>query len=414
MELRMSMKERDRIRVLEQVKAGLIDQIQAGEILGICARQVRRVLKRYEACGDAGLMHKGRGVASNRRTPVETKRKALELLGGIYKGFGATLAAEKLEERDGIGVSRETVRGWIAELGLSGPGRKKRPHRRRRSRRECFGELVQMDTSEHDWLEGRGAPMSLVTMIDDATGRKLARFFPSDTGAANREMIKAWIEAHGRPVALYTDHAGHFRQVEIAGEKAAPTQIERALGEMNIRLIVARSPEAKGRVERSHRTDQDRLIKELRLAGISTLETANEFLAKRYLPKINAKFAVKAGREADAHRAAEGFDLAAILSHQEPRSLARDWTIQFDGKPWQLEGDAVKGLLPRAKVTVEWRLDGTTRVRWGDRYLTYRLAPMAQRPWPQFGVDEEGEEILTRIQGGGGSAGLRPSSPPPP
>jgi len=414
MELRMSMKERDRIKALEMVRSGMIGQEQAGEMLGVSARHVRRLMRRYESEGDAGLVHKGRGRSSNRRIARETRERVLEKLRGEYLGFGPTLAAEKLAERDGITVSRETVRGWMIGAGLAGPGREKRPHRRRRPRRPCFGELVQMDTSEHDWLEGRGERLSLVTMIDDATGRKLARFFPSDSGAANREMIRLWIEAHGRPVALYTDHAAHFRRVAAAGENAGPTQIERALGELNIRLIVAHSPQAKGRVERSHGTDQDRLVKELRLEGARTREKANEFLERRYLPKINARFAVRPQDQADAHRGAEGLDLAAILSHQETRSVARDWTIQFEGKPWQLEGEAVRGMEPLARVTVEWRLDGTTRVRWGDRYLGYRLAPPSRRDRPGFDEDEEGREILARCQGGGGSSGLRPSSPPPP
>lgn len=414
MELRMSQKERERIKALELVKGGLIGQEQAAEILGVTARHVRRLSKRYQAEGDAGLVHKARGRASNRRIAEKDKLRALESLRGVYRGFGPTLASEKLAEREGIKASRETVRRWMIQAALAGPGREKRPHRRRRARRECFGELVQMDTSEHDWLEGRGPHLSLVTMIDDATGRKMARFFPSDTSAANRGMIKRWIEAHGRPVALYTDHAAHFRRSQAEGEKDAPTQIERALEELGIRLIVAHSPQAKGRVERSHGTDQDRLVKELRLEGISTMEAANEFLERRYLPKINAKFAVRPQKEIDVHRDAQGMDLAAILSHQERRSVARDWTIQFEGKAWQLEGEAIKGMGALAKVAVEWRLDGTTRVRWGDRYVSYRLAPAAQRDGPKFDDDEEGREILARRQGGGGSSGLRPSSPPPP
>lgn len=420
MELRMSQKERDRIKVLEQLKVGLMGQRQAAELLKVSERQVRRLAGRYAAEGDAGLVHRGRGKPSNRKIAAETKERALEELGGELAGFGPTLASEMLAERHGIEASRETVRGWIAQAGTGGAGRKKRPHRKRRERRPCFGELVQMDSSEHDWLEGRGPRMTLVTTIDDATGFKRARFHPSDTGQANREEIKAWIEAHGRPMALYTDRATHFHPTEIAGVETNPTQIGRALEELGIELIAARSPQAKGRVERSHGIDQERLIKEMRLERIATIEAANAFLAEKYLPKVNGKFAVRPREAVDAHRGTEGMNLEAILSEQEPRTVASDWTISVDGRHWQIEEEATKGMPPRAKVTIERRLDGTTRVRWGDRYLSYRLLPpRPPRPWSRFDDDEEGEEILRLARPSPVSAPARkgqrrPKAPPGP
>lgn len=375
MELRMSLKERDRIKVLEQVKSGLIDQIQAGEMLGLSTRQVRRLRRRYEAEGDAGLVNKSRGRVSNRLTPPDVKRKAQERLEGLYKGFGPTFAAEKLAERDGIKVSRETVRSWIAELGLAGPGRKKHPHRQRRPRRECFGELVQADTSDHDWLEGRGPRMSLVTMIDDATGHKMARFFPSDSGTANRGMIKAWIEAHGRPAALYTDHAGHFRQSDTAAHTAGPTQIERALGELNIGLIVAHSPQAKGRVERAFQTLQDRLVKALRLARISTIEAANAWLPS-YLAKHNARFVRLAADDANAHRAYAGDAqaLARICAHHYERVLSKTLTCQFKGRLLVVltQSDQPRYALRAQRVKVMEHLDGKLELLWGAEALPFK------------------------------------------
>lgn len=415
----MSQKERDRLKVVVQVEAGHIGQTEAGEMLGVTVRQVRRLVAEYRREGDAALVHKHRGRASNRRIREETKARAQELLRGKYADFGPLLASEQLEEREGIKVSRETVRTWMKELKLWGGRRKGRPHRRRRERRACFGALVQMDTSEHDWLEGRGPSLVLITMIDDATGWKLQRFAPSDTSAANMAMIKLWIGRYGRFMELYTDHAGHFRRMRAVGEKEGHTQIERALETLGIRLIVAHSPQAKGRVERSHGTDQDRLIKLMRLEGIGTLEEANEFLEKEYLPRVNAKFSVAAREALDLHRGAEGYDLGAILSHQEERTVALDWTIQVDGRSWQLEAETARDVPARSRVVVERRLDGTMRIRWGERYLSYRLAANVPHPAMHEDADEDEENGGMRPakkvtpKGVGGRRGYAPPSPHP-
>lgn len=403
MELRMSQKERDKLKVLEQLKHGAITQGQAGARMGLCVRQVRRLLAGYLEHGDRAVVHKGRGKPSNRRTAPELEQRARDALKGRYRDFGPTLAAEKLAEHEGIALSRETVRRLMCQEQLFGGRRQVRPHRRRRPRRDCFGELVQMDSSTHAWFEERGPDCTLVTMIDDATGRKLLRFYPSDTSAANMAQMRRWLEIHGRPVAFYTDWATHFRQLSVAGHKAAQTQIERALGELDIRLICAHSPQAKGRVERSHGTDQDRLVKELRLAGISDLARANEFLERVYLPRINEKFAQQPADPADAHRDVQDFDLAAIFSVQHTRRLANDWTIQFQGACWQILQGQHRGVPPKAVVTLEERLDGTLRVRHGDRYLRFEEAP------------SKGQQALAAaLAGEGESSGLRPSSSPSP
>lgn len=373
MELRMSGKERDRLRVMNQLQVGQIGQQQAAEQLALSTRQVRRLLRRYEVQGDAGLVHGARGRVSNRQIAAEVRRRAQGLLQTKYRDFGPTLASEHLASDEGIVASRETVRKWMQECHLWGNQRRKRPHRARRPRRACFGELVQMDTSDHCWLEGRGEPCVLITLIDDATGMKFMRFFPGDTTAANMEMIKSWVEAFGRPVALYTDWASHFKQTPRRGQtqRLKPTQIERALSQLDIILIAAHSPQAKGRVERSHGTDQDRLVKELRLAGIDSLAKANRFLEKTYLPQINARFAKPPANALDAHRPLAGEDLQAIFSIQEKRRVMNDCTVQIDGIAWQIERGEVLGALPKVTLTVERRLDGTMRLRQGDRYLAY-------------------------------------------
>ena len=400
----MSRKERDRLKVIVQLDQGLIDQRRAAAWLKLSERQVRRLWRAYQARGDAGLVHQGRGKPSNRRLDEATVAHAKELLRKRYRDFGPTLASEHLAGDDAISVSRETVRLWMRQEGLWAGRRRERPHRRRRARRPCFGELVQMDTSSHDWLEGRGPALVLITMIDDATSRKLARFFQSDSTVTNMELLKAWLERHGRPLALYTDWASHFKQVRVAGAKAAQTQIERALGELDIRLIAAHSPQAKGRVERSHGTDQDRLVKELRLLGIATLEAANRFLEEVYLPRINERFGVEPESAVDAHRSCEGLDLEAIFCVQEERRVANDYTVQVDGRTLQIERGEISGGLRQGKVTIERRLDGTLRLRWGNRYLRYALAPDGRKIKSEEGVAQ------TAAPAGVGAAALREGS----
>ena len=244
MELRMNQKEREKLKRIEQVQQGLLGTAQAAQILNLTQRQVQRILKDYQARGDRAVVHGARGRTPHNAITAAVRERARELLGTKYRDFGPTLAAEHLAADDALVASRETVRGWMIEQALWGGQRRKRPHRHRRPRRACFGELVQMDTSEHDWLEGRGESGVLITMIDDATGRKLLRFFPSDSTVTNMELLGLWIARHGRPVALYTDWASHFKQISLAGAKASQTQIERALGELDIRLIAAHSPQA--------------------------------------------------------------------------------------------------------------------------------------------------------------------------
>jgi len=272
-------------------------------------------------------------------------------------------------------LGRTKVTGLMREEHLFAARRKPRPHRRRRERRAHFGELLQMGTSEHDWFEGRAPACSLIDMIDDATGVRLVRFFASDTTEANFDMIRQWIEAFGRPRDLYTDQANHFRPTQQTGKRPSLSQIERALRTLGIGLIIARSPQAKGRVERHHGIDQDRLIKEMRLRGISGIEAANRFLEEIYLPRMNERFAVRPRRRRDAHRSAARFDLASILCPHETRRVAQDHTVSIDGALWQIEPDGPS--LAGQTLVVERRLDGTLRLRHGQNPVRFGRAARA-------------------------------------
>ena len=382
----MSGKERDRLKVMAALRERRLRQVEAARRLRLSVRQVRRVLARYRAEGDAGLVHRARGRPSNRRLPDLLRRRVMAQVARAYRDFGPTLAAEKLSERDGLEVSRETLRQWMVAEGLWKPRRPARQVHLWRPRRSSFGELVQMDTSEHAWFEGRGeAEPVLVSMIDDGTGRQAKRFFPSDTTEANLETLGVWLRRHGRPGAIYADRNSIFRvNRPPSGEEAragreAETQFGRALRELGIAYIAASSPQAKGRVERSFQTDQDRLVKELRLRGISDIEAANAYLEAEYVPMLNRRFAVPAASSVDGHRPIRGYDLGAILSVQTVRTVANDYTVRHGGRRYQIERRSITGGLRGGKVTVEERLDGSVKLRWQGRYLRYhRVLPRPQ------------------------------------
>ena len=387
----MSRKERDRLKVMAALAQRRMRQKEASRLLRLSERQTRRILARYRAEGDAGLVHRARGRPSNRRLPEALRRRVMGRVVRQYRGFGPTLAAEKLQERDGLRVSRETLRGWMVAEGVWTPRRPRVEAHLWRPRRPCFGELVQMDTSEHAWFEGRGeAEPVLVSMIDDATGRQRKRFFASDTTEANLAMLGVWLRRQGRPGAIYADRDSIFRvnrppsaEQALAGREAE-TQFGRALRELGIVYIPAGSPQAKGRVERSFQTDQDRLVKELRLRGLSDVEAANAYLEAEYVPQINARFAVPAASTVDAHRPVRGYDLGALLSVQTVRTVANDYTVRHGGRRYQVERRSIRGGLRGEKVIVEERLDGSRRLRFRDRYLRFHeVTPAAPKPTPR-------------------------------
>lgn len=303
----MTQKERDRLVALKKAKKKLITQKQAAAEIGVSERQVRRMLKSLQERGDRAVMHAGRGRRSNRRIAEKMRGKAIEILSQeVYQGFGPTLAAEYLAKRHDVAVSRETLRSWMvtAKLWRAKPKRVDKVHAWR-ARRSRWGELVQWDTSDHDWLEGRGPKLYLISMIDDATSRMLARFVEHDSTEENMQLLVSYLEQNGRPLSFYTDKASVFtntaktKRGELADQDRAelpPTQIGRALKELDIECIGAHSPQAKGRIERSFDTAQDRVVKGLRVAQASTLEQANAYLDSEFLPWWNQALTVTPGR----------------------------------------------------------------------------------------------------------------------
>jgi len=389
----MTQADRDRLVTLKKAKKRLITQREAALDLGLSVRQVKRLLKALKKRGDPVVVHGLRGQPSNRMLEPRVRERAMAILQwDVYRGFGPTLACEYLAKKHGIRVSRETLRKWMRAAGLW-KGKRRRagePHLWRQRRSRC-GELVQWDTSEHDWLEGRSSqPMYLISMIDDATSRLYARFVSSDSTEENMRTVWGYLERYGRPLAFYTDKASLFRNhekrrrdqpgVDQDPVEMPPTQIGRALRELDIGWIAAHSPQAKGRVERSFDTAQDRLVKGMRVAGVKTREQANEYLEKEFLPWWNRTLVVEAASADNAHRRLDqGYDLAAILSHVETRQVKNDYTIQFGRQRYAVQPDSIVTGLRGGEVRVEKRLDGAVAVRFRDRYLRVRLCALAPK-----------------------------------
>ena len=387
----MTQAERDRLVALKKAKKKLITQKQAAEELGITERHVRRLLRQLKRRGDKIVAHGLRGLPSNRKISGDTKEEAVAILSRPeYRGFGPTLASEYLARKHNIVVSRETLRQWMVEAKLR-RARKQRVEKicEWRARRSRFGELVQWDTSDHAWLEGRGDEILLINMIDDATSRWFARFVFSDSTLENMNHLEAYLKQHGRPLAYYMDRASHFHNTPKGKRdhggviqdqpELPPTQLGRALQELGIGRILAYSPQAKGRVERGFLTAQDRLVKGLRVAGVTTLEQANQYLETEFLPWVNSTLAVEPASADDAHRALEKHhDLAAILSHVESRQVDNDYTIRLDNQIYQIARKDICSGLRKAVVRVEKRRDGSIAVRFRGRYLS--VTECEQRP----------------------------------
>ena len=379
--IEMSQRERDRLRVMSLVLEGKRTQREAGRLLSLCERQVRRIRKKLDKEGDAAVVHKLRGRPSNRRIDPAHRAKVLARCGAELKGFGPTFAAEKLSE-EGLPVAVRTLREWLLAEGLWQRHRRSQVHRQRRERRACRGELVQADGSHHDWLEGRGPRMVLLVMIDDATSQVMARFYPAETTEAYMALLERYLRTHGRMVAMYVDGDSIFRSEDHHPDDPQPmlTQFGRALQELDIRLIQAGSPQAKGRVERFNGTAQDRLVKELRLAGASTLEEANAVLEKAFLPWFHRHCTVAPQSPNDAHRPlSASMNLKAILSIQKKRHVANDYTIRLDNQLYQLLPPPVPGLRG-GRLTVEKRFDGSIHLRFKDQYLSHKALGAAKKP----------------------------------
>jgi len=386
----MTQKERDRLVALKKAKKKLITQKEAAAEIGVSERQVRRMLRSLKERGDKAVIHAARGRRSNRKFATEVEGEAVEILSqAVYRGFGPTLAAEYLAKKHKLQVSRETARAWMIQGKLwRAKARRIEKVHTWRPRRSRWGELVQWDTSEHDWLEGRGPKLYLISMIDDATSRMFARFVEHDSREANMRLLQSYLEQNGRPVSFYTDKAALFistpkvRRGELAGKDRPalpPTQIGRALKELDIEWIAAHSPQAKGRVERGFGTAQDRLVKGLRVAQAATLEQANAYLENEFLVWWNQTLTVRPALPDNAHRPlGKEHSLAASLSHVETRQVANDYTIRFESKLYQIQRADIRAGLRGGTVRVEQRLDGTLAVRFRNRYLT--VAECSPRP----------------------------------
>src|SRR5215204_5876383 len=299
----MSERDLQRVQVLGEVTNRRRTIASAAVVLALSARQVRRLLKAHRLGGAGAIAHKARGRPSNNRLADELRDQAVQLVRSAYADFGPTLAAEMLAQKHGLKVSRETLRGWMIEAGLWLSRRQRRRFHQPRLRREALGELVQIDGSEHRWFEDRANPCTLLVFIDDATGRLMQlRFVRSESAFAYFEALQGYLEAHGCPVAFYSDKHSVFRvaRKEAKGGQGM-TQFGRALAELNVEILCANSSQAKGRVERVNRTLQDRLVKELRLAGIADREAGNRFLPG-FMARFNDRFTTSAAKPHDLHR----------------------------------------------------------------------------------------------------------------
>jgi transposase len=380
----LSQRERDRLRVLHEIRRKQITQSEAARRLKISDRHIRRLLVELRKRGDRALLHGLRGRPSNRRLAAGLELKILRRVRQRYADFGPTLAAEHLAQ-EGLLVSRETLRKWMVKASLW------RPRAQRvktihvwRERRASFGELVMQDSSPFRWLEERGPACQLIAVIDDATSRFYARFTEHDTTEENLRTFGEWLRRYGRPLAHYTDKNSIFRTSaaaplgeQLRGEKAC-SHFGRALRELGIEWIAAHSPQAKGRIERLFTTLQDRLVKEMRLAGIDNLAAANHFLEMRFLPAWEERFTVAPRNPRNAHRRLDlGQRLEEILSVRVGRQVADDHTVSWDGHRWGVPREEVCAGLRGAQVEIERRLDGSHWLRFRGRYLRLRHCPAA-------------------------------------
>jgi len=362
--LTMSVKEADRIKIISQVEKRAITIGEAAELLSLSERQLYRIIKKVKEEGSKGVIHKLRGKASNRGYPKKLRKKIIEIYRKQYWDYGPTLFSEMLVKHHSISINDETLRLWLRAEAITTSIRKKRPHRKKRERKSCFGEMVQFDGSPHDWFEGRGPECCLLNCVDDATGTEYIKFGISEN--TEDAMLTMWeyINKYGIPRSIYTDRGS----VYYAEGKL--TDFGRAMKELGIEMITARSPQAKGRVERSNKTFQDRLVKALRRKGISTIAEANRYLQKSFIEEYNHKFALNPEAR-DVHRAADGYKLQEIFCYKTQRQVRNDYTINLSGGYIQLLKG--KAPLPRPKqtVTVSKWFNGQIHIYYNDQEINF-------------------------------------------
>jgi transposase len=419
--LTMSNKELTRLEAMQRIKEKRMTQKEAGQTLGISLRQVKRLYRSYRKRGAKGLVSQRRGKASNHQMDEEVKQKALDLILEKYRDFGPTLAHEKLREVHQVEMSRESVRKLMIEEGLWKAKRAKKPTvHQMRERRACYGELIQIDGSDHTWFEERGERCTLLVYIDDATGKLLELWFVADeTTFAYFEATRHYLERYGKPVAFYSDKHSIFRvnQEQTTGQGNGMTQFGRAMQELGIQIICANSPQAKGRIERANQTLQDRLVKELRLHGISDMQAGNAYLPE-FREDFNRRFAVLPRSNHDAHRPllkTENLDI--VFTHQKTGSLSKNLTIQANKIIYQIQTDRPAYTLHNATVTVCENAKGDVTILYNKSPLSYTIyikpprqaeiadtktldlllrnsvSPAPDHPWRQYGKHINGKTI---------------------
>jgi transposase len=365
--------ELKRLHVVRKAIDKTITQVEAAGDIDLSDRQVRRIVARVRLEGDKGIIHRSRGRPSNRALSDAVKDKALKLFKDKYHDFGPTLASEKLFERDKIKVNDETLRLWLIECGIPYRKRKKRPHRQWRERKECFGQMVQMDGSHHPWFETRGDKCVLMCYIDDATGRPFARFYTYEGTLPAMDSFKRYIKRHGIPISVYLDKHTTYKSngkpsIEDELNDTAPlSQFERALKELSVDVIHANSPQAKGRVERIFNTFQDRLVKELRLEKISSIDEANAFLGQ-YLAGYARRFGKQPAKDEDLHRTCpKSVDLDRILCIRTERAIRNDFTVAHNKRLYQVL-DNVRA----EQVVIEEYVNGSMKIWHKDTSLRFK------------------------------------------
>ena len=406
----MSAREAERVEVMRRVEQGQWTVRAAAAVLGVSYRQAKRIWRRFQTGGAAAVVHRHVGRASNRGWARAARERVLAVIREKYSGdrftrFGPTLAAEHLASEDGIAIDHETLRRWMLAAGLWQRRRQRSAYRQRRERKPHFGELVQLDGSQHAWLEARGPSGCAMTLVDDATNRVLLQFAPQETTWAAADVLRAWIEAYGVPRALYTDWKNVYVRRPTDAERLADivprTQFGRMCAALDIAIIPASSPQAKGRIERQHGTQQDRLIKKLRRAGVTTYEAANQFVAAGYLGDHNARFTRPPGAPEDFHRRRPSrARLDQVFVLQEPRALSNDWVVRYHNRLLQLERPSAR-MPARSTVQVCEARDGTLTIRYRDRLVPWReLVPghASTRP-PSTTVPPPGASPPPRVRG---------------
>lgn len=370
----MSIDEAKRLEVMVRMNKNILTMRRASEELGLSLRQMKRVRKRYLTAGEMGLISKKRGKKSNRKISENTRMRVIDLLTTTYQNFGPTLASEKLEERDNITLSAETLRKWMVELGVHRPKRRKVGKvYQRRTRRSRFGELLQGDGSPHAWFDNRGEKCNLIQFVDDATGHTtVAKFVHAETTEGYLMILREHLERHGKPLAIYVDKHGIFRvNREEIKKGTGITRFGQVLKDLGIELICANSPQAKGRVERRNGVFQDRLIKEMRLRGISTMEEGNKFLPQ-FLEQFNGRFGVNPASPEDAHRLLNSHEnLKRIFGRHETRILSKDLTFQYQGTLYLID-TTTPNRLKHASVAIVHMKDEPMRVEYKGVELRYK------------------------------------------